>query len=281
MAAQTPKEIARARDFSTGSSSISVEYLVETTALTDGAAAAEAAVIALGSPSGHYLKSIRSDYIERNPLWYKVVVTHVSSTAGGATSGSPLDRPSILSSSYEEWTEAYFEDETSPTPKLVTNSMGERFESLPERKRGSLVLQVTKNFASFPADDYDNRKFTTNSVAVPIKGTIYPIDSLLFLPPTVQETYETVGITEYHYYATTFRLAVDAIDLHKHKIEDRGFVQQESLSTSVEPILDEFGFPVREPWPLNGSGVAKNRDEAPAVLTFSPYASMNWGIDFS
>lgn len=281
MAASTPKEIKRTRSGNRQGKTVQIEYLVETTALTDGAEVAEAAVIAIASPSGHYLETIQSDFQDRNPLWFQVTATHKQPPGGAVASGNPLDRPSILSSSYEEWTETYFIDETTPEPKRVVNSMDEQFETLPERKRGAMVLQITKNFANFPANDYDTKKFTTNSVAVTLRGTTYPIDSLLFLPPTAQETYETVGLTDYNYFATTFRLAVDAVTLHKHNIEDRGFVQRESLSTSVEPILDEMGFPVKEPWPLNGAGQAKDRDEAPEVLIFLPYASMSWGIDFT
>jgi len=64
---------------------------------------------------------------------------------------NPLLRQSILTSSYDELTEAYFKDSDD---KLVTTSAGERFENFPMRRNGNLLLQITKNFSAFPAVAY-------------------------------------------------------------------------------------------------------------------------------
>lgn len=273
--------ISRTKGYDEGTPTIEDTYqvLVETANDTD---AAIAAVEARGVPGlGYRTRSIRAAPIKRNPLWFEVTASYKGLT-GGATSTDPLDRPSVLSGSYEEWTGPYFEDR-SPTPKLVVNSAGDRFEEMPQRKFGSLVLQVTKNVATYNAATYDAIKFTTNGLASTIKGTAYGVDTLLFLPPSVQEVYEQVGTTEYHYFTVTFRLATDA-DLHRHVVSDRGF-KQFFLGDSVW-ILSGDNQPVESPWPLDGAGVALTAAQvaagtAPAELTFLPYESKSWGVDFS
>lgn len=276
MSAMTPSPIARKKGNRSDRRTWEYTYLVQTTDLADGPAVALAAVIALAPPTGYRLTDVDSGHRERNPLWFQVVAIYERNT-GGVESDDPLDRASILTGSWEEWTEAYFMDADD---KQVINFAGDRFEDFLQRKRGSMVLQITKNLATFPAPAYDAIKFTTNSVAQTIRSTIYPIDTLLFLPPTVTELYETVGETEYHYYATTFRLAADAA-FHLHTIENRGFNQLVGDPAELVPILDSAGKVVSGPWPLNSDGTAKAIGAAADVEAFRPYERANWGIDFS
>lgn len=275
MAAQTPKKISQTNS----DDQVAIVYLVETTALDDGHDAAIAKVKDLPSLDGYKRESTEAEYVNRNPLWFQVTDTWTFKPESFPQDDDPLERPSILSSTYEEWTEPYFVDEDDPA-KPVVNSAGDPFDPLPQRKNGSLVLQITKNFAAFDAAGYDAIKFTTNAVAQTIRGTVYPIGSLLFLPPTVQEIYEIVNLTEHHYYQTTFRLAVDSA-LHVDPVEDRGLNESTTDSYRNAPILDAAGNPVTQPAPLDGAGQAKARGEEPEIITFYPYASANWGIDWT
>jgi len=276
MSALSPNLIARKKGNRSDRQTWEYTYLVQTTDLADGPSVALAAVTALLPPSGYRLTDVDSAHRQRNPLWFQVVAIYERNTAG-VEGDDPLARPSILTGSWEEWTEAYFIDADD---KLVVNFAGDRFEDFLQRKRGSMVLQITKNLATFPAPTYDAIKFTTNSVAETIRGTIYPIDTLLFLPPTVNEQYETVGETEFHYYATTFRLAADEA-FHQHTIEQRGYQQLVGDPAEKLPILDDAGEPVAAPWPLNSDGTAKAIGAAADVEAFRPYERANWGIDFS
>ena len=244
--------------------------------MSDGIAAAVAAVLALTTPTGYVFDSLRPGHVNRNPLWYRITITY-STPAGGATSESPLDRPSILTGSYDEWTEVYFEDRSDPVKKAI-NTAGDRIDPLPQRKNGSLILQITKNIASYPAGDYDNFKYTTNTNAITIRGITYTADTLLFLPPTVQEVWESIGTAIYHYFATTFRLATDA-NKHKQKYESRGYYSIEA--STYKPILDKAGLPVTAPWPLDSSGyAAASAGATPALITLVPSTIQGLGPCF-
>ncbi len=268
--------INRRQGYDKSSRTIEDKYQVEVDVANDQSAAI-AAVEAKSVPYGYVTESIQASHINRNPMWYEVNVTYKLNPAGGVSDDDPLSRPSILSASYEEWTEAYDID-NSDTPKPVVNSAGDPFQTYPQRRNGSLILQITKNIASYAAIAYDAIKFTTNANAVSINGTTYAADTLLYLPPTVQEVWEQIGANTHHYYNVTFRLAADA-GKHLHKVADRGYRQL--LNGKLVPILDGYNAPTEDPWPLNGTGWALGPQEVPATLTFKPYASVAWNIDFS
>lgn len=268
--------IKRTKGYDRSSKTIEDTYQVNVD-IDNDVDAAIAAVEALPVPSGYIVDNVSASHINRNPQWFEVRITYKLNVFGGESYDDPLNRPSVLSASYEEWTEAYDED-YSDTPKPVANSAGDPFQSFPQRKNGSLVLQITKNFASFDAPGYDAVKFTTNSAAVTIRGTVYAAKTLLFLPPTVQEVWEQLGDTTHHYYTVTFRLQTDT-GLHQQNIADRGYRQL--VDGELVKILGGDNLPTEDPWPLDGSGVAKPAGSAPGTLTFIPYDKAAWGIDFS
>jgi len=279
MAALTPKHIARRKEYPGDGATRTDTYLVGTTALEDGADAAISKVEDdFSPPSGFQRDAIGAEHINRNPLWFQVTVTYKQILGGGGATDDPLTRPSILTSSYEEWTEAYFKDESDPV-KVLVNSAGDVYDPLPKRRNGSMILQITKNHSSFPAPSYDAIKFTLNAVNVTIRGTTYLAGVLLFLPATVREMYEVVGTTEFHYYQTTFRLAVDS-GLHAENIENRGF-NEYVPGGKLRPIVDDTGNPVNMPWALDSGGLAKDAGAEPSVTAYQPYASVDWGLDFS
>ena len=276
MSALAPKLIARTPSIGQHRSSIAHKFLVETTDLGDGADAAEAAVMGLGlCPIGYVQSDIRSDHINRNPLWYEVEITFSTTTGNSAT--DPLQRPSILTSSYNESTEPYFIDAAG---KQVINTAGDPYDPMPQRRTGSLILQITKNMSLFPAVDYDAIKYSTNSGEITIRQTAYAANTLLFLPPTVQEVYENVSGIFYHYFATTFRLAADHTG-HKDDLVSRGYRQVASLGDIPAYVTGDDGLATGLPVGLDASGAQVAPGQAPATTEFQPYPSLNWGIDFS
>jgi hypothetical protein len=270
--------INRSDGYDKTSKTIEDTYQVNVDAANDEESA-KAAVEARPVPDGYVIDSLNASHINRNPLWFEVRVTYRQSTAsGGVGADDPLARPSILSASFEEWTEPYDVDYSDPV-KPVTNSAGDPFQAYPQRKNGSLVIQITKNFAGFDAAFYDAIKFTTNASPVTIKGTTYAADVLLFLPPTAQEVNENNGSSSEHFFSTTFRLASD-VGKHRQYVADRGY--REIGDEGPVPIRDGVNGPTEDPWPLDGEGGAKaSIDAVPEVLAFVPYRSANWGIDFS
>ena len=264
--------------FDSSTSSITDTYLVECDVLMD-TVAARAAVAAMPVPVNYWIWKLSSKVVKNNPLWHEVEIEYqIPTLPNNSDEPNPLLRESVLTSSYDEYTEAYFKDADD---KLVINSSGERFENFPMRRFGNLILQVAKNFSDFPAVAYDNIKFTRNQVAVTIKGTTYAIGTLLFLPATVAETVENVQGTKYHYFATTFRLLADK-DKHLLKIDDRGYFELDD-NKELKQILKTKDLTVpKSPWPLDGKGHAKPKfTDDPAILTFTPYPIATWGIDFS
>lgn len=253
-------------------------YQVRTTALTDGSIAARAAVLALGLNTGWYCSRLVSDPWEDLPLCFKVVIAQDKPIW-------PIDptlRPSILTGDWEEISKIYTMD-CSSTPQPVVTSALNRLDPPPTRKTGKPTLRITKNLTSYPVVAYDALKYTRNADTVTIAGTTYAAGTLLFLPPTVQENYDPIGGVVYHYFATGFRLLADHAG-HVDLASDRDYDQWITGGSGAirVPILDKTGQRVTSPWPLDGSGHAKaSAGDAPAVLTFVPYALVSWGIDFS
>jgi len=258
-------------------SSITAKYKVECDALMDVMAARDA-VAALPVPAGYWIWKIASKPSDINPLFIEVSIEYkIPSIPFPGDDPNPLLRPSVLTSSYDEYTEAYFKDSKN---NPVLNSAFDRFENFPIRRMGNLLLQITKNFAAFPAVAYDQIKYTRNQDNVTIKGTIYAAETLLFLPATVSEMTEQIQGTQYHYFATTFRLLAD-YEKHLDKIEDRGYNEYKE----GKPVLINMtyaGNEIKSPWPLDGSGQKKPKpSDEPPIITFTPYPLAAWGIDFS
>ncbi len=273
--------IKRSKGYTKGEKTVEDTYQCLVDALND-VDAAIAAVEAKPVPTGYILDGVTAAHINRNPLAFETRATYRQSVAGGGAT-DPLDRPSVLSGSYDEWTEDYFID-NSATPKHVVNTAGDRFESFPQRKNGDPVLQITKNYSDLALPFYDSIKYTTNSGSVTIKGIVFAANTLLFLPPSFQEVYEQIGATTHHYFAVTFRLAADS-DGHVHLIPNRGFKELNDDGDLV-PILTKVGTPVETPWPLVTAdgpniGAAKPPGSTADLLEFLPYPEEDWGINFN
>jgi len=270
------RRIEHAESFDMNNSSIQDKYLVECNVIKD-IASARAAIAAKPVPSGYWIWKIDARTSKSNPLWNEVDIEYqIPSIPDPGDDPNPLLRASILSSSYEETMESYFEDSKG---NPAANSAHQRFENFPMRRNGNLLLQITKNFASFPAVAYDNIKLTLNQSAVTIKGTTYVARTLLFLPATVAETIEQIQGQKYHYFVTTFRLLADH-KMHLHKIDDRGY--NELVNDQWDTIFNPNGSLPNTPYPLDGKGRKKPKPaDKPEIITLEPYAIAEWGIDFS
>jgi hypothetical protein len=224
-----------------------------------------------GPPAGYYISKLIAAPINRNPLaWEASMTWDIVQWAG--TDPNPFMRPSSLTITWDEQTEAYFKDSNGDK---VINSAGQRPEEFPVRVKGQMILQITKNLSIFAGAAIDALKFTTNSDVVTIEGSDYPVDSLLFKPATLQKTVEQVGGIKYVYYAATFRLATDHL-YHKDKFEDRGYVDKNQIRKT-----NTDGTSLPAPWPLDGSGNFKaNATDDPALITRVPYPSVSWGLSF-
>lgn len=275
MAAGTPKKIGARNGYEQGRPVIGATYIVINSELSDGEAAARAAVAALPRPSGLWTQRVTASNVNRNPLAFQVEIEYGVPSGTASTAEDPLDRPSVLSTSYEETTETYFLDEDPDGPKRVTNSAGDTFETLPERKTGFLIVQLQKNSANYPVLVFDLLKFTTNAEEVTIAGLAFPPNSLLFLPATIQETWERVQGEFYPYYQITYRFAVD-YNLHVDEVEDLGL--NELLDGYKFPILDDAKREVTKPVPLD-NGWALPWLTMGTKLTFYPYKSVTWGLE--
>lgn len=267
-------EIGRTKSFENNARTTRVTYQAKVTGMDPGEIASELATSQaqdLTVPTGYYFKSADASHINRNPEWLTVTVTYTDerTSTGGTHTDDPLDRPSILSMSYDEWTEPYFEDSNDDE---VVNTAGDVFENPPQRKRGTMVLQITKNFATLAASAYDTIKFTTNASQVTIKGTVFAVRTLLFLPISAQEIYEG----EHNYYQVTFRIAVDE-DEHVQVVANRGY--REKVGSEIKDIIID-GKPTADPWPLNSDGTKATAPPATAI-TFVPYPSATWGVNFN
>ena len=258
-------------------SSIQSKYLVKCDRLMDTSSAI-AAIAAKPIPQDYWIWKLTADANVNDSHWIDVDIEYQIPNRPDAEP-NPLLRKSILTSSYDEITEAYFQDSDD---EFVVNTAKQRFENFPMRRNGNLLLQITKNFSAFPAVAYDNIKYTRNQSAITIKGTTYAAGTLLFLPATVAENNEFSPATgiNYHFFITTFRLLADH-GTHLHKIDSRGYFKKNG--SKLEKIYNPTdGTIPTSPWPLDVNGGMKpDPGDAPHIMTFKPYALSEWGIDFS
>ena len=287
MAALTPRLIGSNEGFEGSGETIERQYQVQCTLVSDGALAARLAVLELGIPSGYYLTRLKSQHIQRSPLWFLIEVSYALAVYGLAEP-NPLLRPSKLTSTYEEATESYFFDKSDP-PQMVLNAAGDRYSEFPQRRTGKMVLQITKNIETFPAVAYDLIKYSRNTEEIVIRDTTYAIHTLLLLPVTCAETYEVTQAGSFHYYQTLYRLAVDHMG-HQDVFDERGFYRINHETFLREKIRNADGSDLDTPWPLysaGGSGdgdvageMMPNAKDAPDQTTYLPYGSMVWGLNF-
>lgn len=261
--------------FQGGKLTASASYIVQT---QNGGteSIAKWAILNFGAPSGMLVSSINAANINRSPVHYQVDVQY-EQPSWPDSQPNPLERRSLVSSSYEEFDEIF---EVDVNDKPVLNSAGDRFSSAPTRRNGKLILQITKNLSSIPLMYYDSLKFTRNQGSVTIHGQTFSEGSLLFLPCTVQEQIEQQAGEKLDYFAVTYRLATDSND-HKITLSDMGRNEIDPDTGDKIPILDKYGQETTVDWGLDGEGRAiLDLNTNPEPLDFQGYGLAYWGISF-
>ena len=260
--------------FANNSVTIEIKYQVQTSSVDDTRAEVIAAVTAITPPVGYRLKTCKATRMSVNPLFWDVDAGY---DIPNEDVENPLDRPSRLNGEPQEWVEKYFVD--SEGVRVMTSAF-EVPSELPERGNGRQILTIEKNLAEYPADAWDEIKYTRNAEDITIRGTIYAAGKLLFLPVRVSEEVEKVGGTRYRYFKHTFRLVVDK-DMHVQTFEDRGLFALD-LGTGEQYRIWKNGRPVEKPWPLDDVGQElPNADDEPNTFDMKPYPLATWGIDFN
>lgn len=200
---------------------------------------------------------------------------------------NPLLRKDVIKFSASKEQEAVFLTEET-TPKPIVNSAGETFRTLPTRTTGSFKLTISGNRAvsgtgSIPVATVASylRPNSVNDASVTIRGITLNIGQAKLVGASF--TIETDQI--YGAYAAWEWELECAPDWQLH-LDDRGF---NSLTTDIAGFNVTFpivkGDPseqVQTPWPLDGSGNAKdNVDDVPATLDFpiqpkKDFSVFNW-----
>lgn len=245
------------------------------------------------------VSSIEAELVSDSQRHYKVTVEYTPFTTDDddeeTSTINPVDEPAEISYGATGGTEAYFMDHSS-TPKRVTNSAGDTFESNPERDVSDLTITIAKNQASISPSTFTEMANTVNSGTVVIDGTTYSAGQLKLSAPTavktrgtyVNDSGETVSVT---YYKVTYTFTARA-DGWNHEIVDVGYQYlapdpNDNTKKKLMPINDASGKQVKKPWTLDGLG-GKLGDPAvsatlgdgvqPILRTFKPYMSANHDI---
>lgn len=184
----------------------------------------------------------------------------------------PLQRPDEVSWGGSEQTEAYFRDVND---KIVATSAGEAFAEFLERDGGVLTVEVTRNVSTGDPGNDESYNRTVNSGTVTIAGTIFGAGTLKMKPVRAVKHHEN-GVT---FYRKTYTMEAKR-EGWKDLIEDRGLNETDG-SGNLTPIKDANGFPVKQPWPLDGAGAAKaNATDTPETIEFEPYEEKDWSAIF-
>ncbi len=184
---------------------------------------------------------------------------------------NPLNEPDAIAWTWQETTESYVFDRSTPDALPVITSAGQPFKELPVREGSSLVATIRRNIQTFDfaaADDYRN---AINSASFTVDGVNIGAR---------QAKLNVVGLSE-----PTVRNGVDYRELTiqlKFKADwrdyfaDRG-TKQLASGNLVAIVAGTPPQPVDDDWPLDGSGAAKaNSTDTPAVLTFKPYSELSF-----
>lgn len=184
---------------------------------------------------------------------------------------NPLDEPDHITWSFQETTETYAFDRTSPDPWPVVTSAGQPFKELPTREGFTLVASVRRNVSYFDfagAIQYQN---AVNSDVFALDGVNVAVR---------QAKLNVVGLSEWktrngvQYRELTLQLKFKGD--WRDSFADRG-TKQLSAGKLVPILAGDVPRPVEDDWPLDGSGVAKaSSTDTPATLTFLPYNELSF-----
>lgn len=215
------------------------------------------------------------------PHHAEVTVSYSDPSFGGAEDEEDLlALPARITRTGEVWMEPYEVDATTPTPLVVRNSAGDRFDQMPERQVGVGVFQIRKFVDATGRAAIDAVWNTVNNGTKMIDGVSCAAGTLwMGDPPTFSPVEGASGVYEAQYAVKYKR------DGWKDRVLNYGF--RELLAGKpkriTEQMIDDSGNPIGQPrpctlpWPLKSDGTRKaNQTDAPDVLEFQPYALADW-----
>ena len=220
---------------------------------------------------------------ESNRKIFNVEVKYASRQASIiAIPESPLDRDADVEWDFTDAMQTYFIDKSTPDPKTVVTSAGERFQELLERETGSIMAVVTKNI---PSNGYSpttavNYKDAVNSDNFTLDGASIAAGQCKIKAYTAGRRQVENGVT--------FRVAKWILHFRKtwdDIVEDRGFHEKDADNVGKLKEIIKGTPPTKtdKPWPLDGAGAKMpNASDAPAKLTFVPYDKLPFsGLNFT
>jgi len=154
----------------------------------------------------------------------------------------------------------------------IVNSAGDRFDPSPEEEKFDLTLRITRNEATYDADEAEEYIGGVNDAPVTLVGHVTAARE-----GRIKEyggTFRTRNGTDF--YEVTY-LIVFRKGKWDRDIEDLG-MRQRTSATQRDRILDDSGEEVVDAWPLNTpAGTRRASNLNPSFITFK----MNDEVDFS
>jgi hypothetical protein len=212
--------------------------------------------------------------------WLTRLVYSSEAGPGGNTDPNPLNRDPEVRWSGDTERRTIVLDYSTPTRLPITNSAGQRSETLPERDFGELALTWIRNEASPNFATLRDYMHVVNDGDFEIDGQTIPAGfAKLHISEATKMKENGVEFYRVHY---EFKFKGATLDnptggWNPTKIDDVGYY--EKVGSELRPILDETGIEVRKPWPLDGAGAKQASPTAtPAQLEFNFYPVKNFGV---
>lgn len=185
---------------------------------------------------------------------------------------NPLLEPATFTHDEETSDEEYFKDCTPSDaggPKYAQTTATEPFPNLPKRETSSAVIKMTRNVAStttFAA--FRAMRNKVNQSPVTIDSETYDAGTVRVRKPELTEVKTRDG---YSYRELSAELVINE-NGWEQKYESRGLIELDEDGIPW-PITGEDGGPVKNPWPLDADGMAKESvDDEGAEIVLRPYA---------
>lgn len=233
-------------------------------------------------------RTVAVDPVEGNRLLFKVVANYSTAIVGPPGEGGPSDnpdptqRPADVSWSFEV-DQTYYQRDLDGNPFI--NSAQQPFDVVPSIDNYILVLNVTKNEATYDAGVAYDYIGTINDAAGELSGLTVGVGECLCTQISAARFFES-GIS-YWQISYQFKIRASEVLTVVHSGEwdapasetvrgwdcallDAGYAK--FTASGVEAIVGSDGQPVTAPWPLDGTGdVAINPIAAYATLTTPVY----------
>lgn len=279
-------------DRHTGLTTSKRQWVLRCSPGTETPATARAAVAGNASTSGEPLAT--QDCSAYNGEIFGFVVTNnyafPAAGQGQAPTGvdpDPLLRPWIVTYNDQITNEAWFKDNTAPTPKKYLNTAGVPFSDKRNRQRTIGTMTLVKNFAIYDDAAYQNFRDTVCNADLVIKGITYTHGMLLMREINGEPVYEVNTLTGIglSFYKVTFNIAKEPRKHQPISIDSTGFKQSGAApGAPTTPIMLPVGVAPQRPitlsdgpWPLDVNGKPKPlQTDTPEPIIFNPYVEASW-----